>query len=188
MAIGFQGEPVAPGRRSGRPTTMNSKRPSCSQASGDRCGTPGRRPRRAGRPRPPRSPRAPRGSRPRRAQASRPAMAGRVQQDAATDDAYGAGLGRRHATAAQMCGEISATLSADGCRRCNPPSPPSAPHSPVRLVQNPRIRHGRAVRVNRGVAALRAHIVDVKARCCHVLDETRGLAGPDAGCPVQCRS
>jgi hypothetical protein len=33
IAIGFQGEPVAPGRRSGRPTTMNSKRPSCSQAS-----------------------------------------------------------------------------------------------------------------------------------------------------------
>ena len=33
MAMGFQGEPVAPGSRSGRPTTMNSKRPSSSQAS-----------------------------------------------------------------------------------------------------------------------------------------------------------
>ena len=32
MAIGFQGEPVAPGRRSGRPTTMNSQRFSSSQA------------------------------------------------------------------------------------------------------------------------------------------------------------
>ena len=29
MAIGFQGEPVAPGRRRGRPATMNSQRPSC---------------------------------------------------------------------------------------------------------------------------------------------------------------
>ncbi len=33
MAMGFQGEPVAPGRRRGSPTTRNSQRPSCSQAS-----------------------------------------------------------------------------------------------------------------------------------------------------------
>ncbi len=33
MAIGFQGEPVAPGSRSGSPVTMNSKRPSAAQAS-----------------------------------------------------------------------------------------------------------------------------------------------------------
>ena len=32
MAIGFQGDPVPPGSRSGRPTTMNSKRPSSAQA------------------------------------------------------------------------------------------------------------------------------------------------------------
>jgi hypothetical protein len=32
MAIGFHGEPVPPGSRSGRPTTMNSKRPSSAQA------------------------------------------------------------------------------------------------------------------------------------------------------------
>ena len=33
IAIGLNGEPVPPGRRSGCPTTMNSKRPSSSQAS-----------------------------------------------------------------------------------------------------------------------------------------------------------
>jgi len=35
MAIGFQGQPVAPGRRSGSPTTMNSRRCSSSQALGE---------------------------------------------------------------------------------------------------------------------------------------------------------
>ena len=33
IAIGFHGEPVPPGRRSGSPTTMNSERPSSSQAA-----------------------------------------------------------------------------------------------------------------------------------------------------------
>ena len=33
MAIGFHGEPVAPGRRKGSPTTMNSDRPSSRQAT-----------------------------------------------------------------------------------------------------------------------------------------------------------
>ena len=33
MAIGFHGEPVPPGNRSGNPTTMNSQRPSASHAA-----------------------------------------------------------------------------------------------------------------------------------------------------------